>query len=594
MLRSMVAESPVCTPLDGNRRSIMADYKDIPGLHLGHPDTWPEHARAAIKSQMPTTQAQDSQPQMTALSQSANLGTGESYYSDGQKFRGGILFSGSAPIIDHAKTRANARRAYHDSLPAQAIVNRFAQIVVGDGIRIEPKPRAEILGITQQAAERWSRDYADRFDMYASSRQVSLRNDQNLYQMQYLAEKEARRDGEYFKRFYYLNEPGRISPLAIDNIEQSQIVGNAYTNTSGLPWTNDGINRDKYGREVSYQVRARQSNGSYKTITVAAMIGSRRQFIHGFTPDYAGQGRGFSVLHNSLQELSQWTNMSIATVQKAIIQASIVMSKETDAGSAATGNPFDLDGVAGVTPMFPAQPNASALDDDSTPAADSFPDYRPVDVALSPGGISIFNNGPGEKLKAFTDTAPSDQFAPFTASFLGIICAAQNMPYEVFLQEFNSNYTAARAALIQVYRYARILKGEHVSDFLSEVQLAWTAEEIAAGRISAPGWQDPILRAAWLSANWHGPQMPDIDPTKTIKASKDATEAHITNIALEAQKFNGTDASSNRAINERILDGAQSAHWNPSKFGPGGPDETPEEETEEVVKPKKPETTETP
>jgi hypothetical protein len=55
--------------------------------------------------------------------------------------------------------------------------------------------------------------------------------------------------------------------------------------------------------------------------------------------------------------------------------------------------------------------------------------------------------------------------------------------------------------------------------------------------------------------------MPDIDPTKSISAARDAIEANLSNVSLESQKYNGTDAAMNRAINERVYDGAKPAYW---------------------------------
>jgi capsid protein len=73
----------------------------------------------------------------------------------------------------------------------------------------------------------------------------------------------------------------------------------------------------------------------------------------------------------------------------------------------------------------------------------------------------------------------------------------------------------------------------------------WLSEEIAAGRVSAPGWADPRLRAAWSSHRFHGTGAPVIDPAKTMQASKMALELGATTIADVAQEYNDSDAESN-------------------------------------------------
>lgn len=57
--------------------------------------------------------------------------------------------------------------------------------------------------------------------------------------------------------------------------------------------------------------------------------------------------------------------------------------------------------------------------------------------------------------------------------------------------------------------------------FLNSVFEDWLSKEIAIGRIQAPpGWRDPILRAAWLNANWIKCAQV-IDPAKEIKVFTD-------------------------------------------------------------------------
>ena len=88
--------------------------------------------------------------------------------------------------------------------------------------------------------------------------------------------------------------------------------------------------------------------------------------------------------------------------------------------------------------------------------------------------------------------------------------------------KFNQNYSASRAALLLFWRVARIWQGEQVADFLDLLYEMWLSEEIAGGRISAPGFSDPMMKQAWLCSSWRGQPMPNIDPMKTAAANKTA------------------------------------------------------------------------
>lgn len=166
---------------------------------------------------------------------------GGPYLSDGEKFPSGLIFSGMSPTIDHAQTQKNARETIHTSPAARAMIQRRVEAVVGDGLKLEPKPSAAILGMTDEQADEKARQIKDRFNLWAGSKYASLDESMTLYQMQRLAELNAARDGEYFARLNYLREPGRPNPLAINMLDSGQIAGYPYTDTAGYVWRKSRI-----------------------------------------------------------------------------------------------------------------------------------------------------------------------------------------------------------------------------------------------------------------------------------------------------------------------------------------------------------------
>jgi capsid protein len=137
-----------------------------------------------------------------------------------------------------------------------------------------------------------------------------------------------------------------------------------------------------------------------------------------------------------------------------------------------------------------------------------------------------------------------------------------SMPVEVLLMKFGSNYSASRAALLLFWRVALRWRQEMASDCLNPIYEMWLSGEIAAGRIEAPGWSDPRLRAAWLANNWVGSPMPNIDPSKTAKATKMQVEMGLTTLGRAARELNGSDGKANRAKIAREF-----AEIPPSPFG---------------------------
>ena len=503
----------------------------------------------------------------------AFMGSGRNMFSagyagsDGSKYQNGISGSGSFIYFDHNIMRANARRAYHDTPSARAIVERYSDIVVGVGIKIAPTPRHEILGISPEQAEAWGREVAARYDLWFGSKDCHRSRTLTGYQLQRLLETAQQRDGEYFARFYYSKDKQLQSPLQIESIDPNQINGDAITSTGGFSSTVDGIERNSEGVETFYHVWVRDEKNIPKVVKIPAKSkdGKRPFMLHGYMPEYAGQGRGYSRLAHALQEFQNITDFSLASIQKAIQQASITMfvkpSKEDDAT-----NPLEdlLTNVGAGPSMIDGGSDPLTTGDDGLAAVDVGPlvEYCPVPEAkLAAPGVGVFNLKRGEELKAFANTAPGDSYEGFTGAFITHLAAANSMPVEVLLMKFSSNYSASRGALIMFWEIAKIWRVEMDVDFMTPVYETWISEEIAAGRLRAPGWSDPRLRAAWLAHDLVAAPVPNIDPAKLSKAHKEQVEMGATDLDRVAHETNGSDGSANRGKLSRQVEELVLVPW---------------------------------
>ena len=152
----------------------------------------------------------------------------------GAKFPNGLAHSGRSFAIDHHEMRLNARNAYHDTLQARAIIDRYADVVVDSGIKIAPTPDADLLGISIDAAEKWGDRIGRRFDLYMSSKKCHAAENMTGYQAQRLYEIFQHRDNDIFIRFYYRDEKTLLSPLQFDFVDPCQLRNDAYTTTYGF------------------------------------------------------------------------------------------------------------------------------------------------------------------------------------------------------------------------------------------------------------------------------------------------------------------------------------------------------------------------
>jgi len=112
-----------------------------------------------------------------------------------------------------------------------------------------------------------------------------------------------------------------------------------------------------------------------------------------------------------------------------------------------------------------------------------------------------------------------------------------------------------------MYRVAKVLRSEVVSDFLDPALEAFVEIEISEGRLVAPGFTDPMVRKAWLHGEWIGSPMPEIDPLKQGKANKIALEIGSTTLDRIAIETNGSDGSINREENKKQFEDLAIPYW---------------------------------
>lgn len=471
-------------------------------------------------------------------------------FSGGSKYYGGLPNYGLPHFINNRSVRINARNAFHDTPEAKGLVLRFADTVVGKGLRLECTPKAEILGITNEQAEDWARDVQARFDSWAKTKKSSRNEINNFYQNQRLYAIFQHRDNDIFTRLYYTKSRELQNPLQIQFLDPQQIKGDGYVNTWGFNFDSDGIERDSAGRAVSYSVLQKTASGSYETkkIPVKGRNSGRYMMLHGFMPEYANQGRGYSRIEHALQEFQDMTDYKISNIKKAISQSQVTMfvkpSQDND-----SSNP--LEDIA----AFGAGSKSATVTDSNSDTIEvntvsdlCAVDYEPIPEAAmaAPGSVGVFNLKKGEDLKPFQTQQHGESYAEFVDSYLSYVASSTGMPLEVLLMKFNQNYSASRGALILFWRVAEIWREEMAGDFLNPVFESWLSEEIAVGRISAPGFSDPVLRQAWLDCRWVGEPMPNIDPQRTAKAEQIYASMGATNLDRIAQDYNGSDGRMNR------------------------------------------------
>jgi capsid protein len=496
------------------------------------------------------------------------------HYSDGSKYRKGIHGSGYARVFDNNVRKINARNAYEESKIGRAIIRRKVDTAVESGIKFRSKPIYDLLPVSKEMADKFARELTLRFHLFNMSKHFSSNGTMNGYQFQRHIALQQCRDGEYFVVFNrgYVNKNKQLSRLSFQSIDPMQIKGTG--GTTNLNGYNDldvdkGIIRGKHCEEIGYvvNIKVKDENGRqlYKEVTVPAFgKNGITRIVHGFIPEYANQLRGNGDLFPFIQELQQYLDLDLAHLNKSIAQSNLVLASETD-GDENSVNPFEglglgQDGIAQDVDL-----DVIINDDPLTTESNTGKNivYKEMDEAqiTTPGSVSIFNMPKGNKIKMLSNTAPTIGHSEFMDGSVGFLAPAVDMSIDFMKMKFGSNYNANRAVIQLAYKIADIFRKELISDFLDPALEAFAEVEIAEGRLSAPGFSDPMIRKAYLSGEWIGAPMPEIDPLKQGKANKIDLEIGATTLDRIAIERNGSDGFANRSDNAVQFEQLTIPYW---------------------------------
>lgn len=474
------------------------------------------------------------------------------YYNtkrSGGKTRGGLSQYQKNLVLDHYALRQNTRAALAESTQARTLLERFNDSVIGNGLKLEPTPAFEILGISREEAEKWSENVKERFDMWAKSKDSDLTGRNNFYQNQRLCGFFQQRDNDVFPRITYSDDPELLNPVQISFIDPNQVRGDEFTFSAGPETQANGIKNDKNGKEESYIVWINDPEkiGRFKFVEIPARDKNGRPLMmHVFNPEYAGQSRGYSRIAHALQDFEDITTYSTATTRKAINGASMNFAVEnmqqdpSDMGleSLVTSNAglTVVTDETGTQPSAPVNLGIGGVDSCTLPEA-----------TFTEVGVNLLSASQGDKLVPIDSNAPSENFGGFVDSQFTYLSASISMPMEVALMKFTNSFAASKGALGLFWKIVEIWRDEIASDFLNFVYFAWLSEEIASGTIKAPGFSDPKLRAAWLQNTWFGHAPPDLQPVQTLTAIKMAADMGLTNLDREAKNYNNSNGKANRS-----------------------------------------------
>lgn len=423
-------------------------------------------------------------------------------------------------IRDLPMLRARSRDQMRNAPVALGALNTTVSHVVGTGLTYTPAIDAEFLGLDAEQAEEWQDNVKRRFRAWAESTDCDCARQLDFYGIQDLAFRSFLESGDAFVLTPRLARSGKAARLVLQLIEADRVCNPSRTaDTASVV---DGVEIDPATGEVLAYFVARQhpggqlaSGNQWDRVLARGSATGRRNMLPIFKLLRPGQVRGVPWIAPILEPLKQLARWSDAELNAAVVSGLMATFVTMDP------NAFD-----------------NLYDEDAQEAI--------IDTASKWSGEmesgKAINLLPGESIESPAPGRPNPAFDPFWTAMVRQIGMALEMPYEVLVMHFQSSYSAARAALLMAWKSFRAKRDMLAKTLCQPVFELWLSDEVAEGRINAPGFfADDVVRAAWCAAIWTGDGPGSIDPAKEVAAAASRVELGISTKQAESILHDGVD-----------------------------------------------------
>lgn len=450
----------------------------------------------------------------------------------GGQTTGRLLFAGSfngeknlgemGPIkyylLDHFALSLRSWQAYVESAEAQAVLNKFCTWVVGEGLKLQAEPVKKVIGAKD--LKDFSEITEARWQVYANSVRSHYSGRETVNQLANTCYKNAIIGGDMLVLLRYEE---RITIQLIDGAH----VSSPMSGTDWFPMAAangnrliNGIEINDRGEHVAYYVRKPfdsanplnsfnyeriPARGKKSGILMAFMVyGSK------FRVDTV---RGMPLLTAVLEKLKKMERYEEATLGSAEEQAKIAYQVVHQMGGSGEF-PF----MAQVAAAHDVDANADL------PAKDT--GEQLANKVYATTNKQAVNNPVGAEIKVLNENKAQLHFKDFLEKNIDVVCACIEIPPNVAMSRYDSNYSASRAAVKDWEHTLKVKRAYFASQFYKPIYDFFLDVEVHEKNIQAPGYllaqarEDFMVLDAYRTCRWVGAPVPNIDPVKEVEAER--------------------------------------------------------------------------
>ncbi len=414
--------------------------------------------------------------------------------------------------------RDRSRDLVRNNPLATGAVHTKVTNIVGTGLVLQARLDRTVLNMTEEQAGVWEKKTEAEWRLFSESFDIDVTRTLNFAGLQALTLRTVLENGDTFILTpVNKNLPGPYK-LQLQMIEADRCCNK--DNKSDEKHLSGGVEKNKNGSPKSYHFlkghpgNLYSNHNKWEVVPAFGQKTGRRNVLHIFRKIRIGQSRGVPDLAPVIELLKQLGRYTEAEAAATVISSFFTVFVKTET-------------AGGFGPMQPTADVGGKTSD--------------KDFKMASG--AILDLAPNESIETANPGRPNVAFDGFVLAMTRQIGIALELPYEMLIKHFQSSYSAARAALLEAWRFFMDRRKWLADNLCQPIYELWLEEAIAIGRIAAPGFLngDPLLRKAYTGAEWIGPSKGQIDEKKAVDAAKARVEEGFTTRAEETAALTGGD-----------------------------------------------------
>lgn len=376
--------------------------------------------------------------------------------------------------------------------------------IVGSVLKLSAAPDYRLLGWTREQAREWGNNTEAHFRSWAMTTECDAGRSLNLLGLTLQALGGAMLNGDALALPLWLPRPGSNWNTRLLMLESDRL--STPTPMLHRDDVRAGIEQDYYGAPVAYHILDRHPGDAYAGFGLlgaklqrwervpAFTAWGRRRVVHLHDKERTGQSRGKPIVSAVMREFHMAGKYANNELQASLTNSLVAAFLESDLSPDA----------------------AAALFGEDPRAAWGESLHQARNIRKLQGG-AVIPLPVGARLSSFNPGRPNPAFEAFMLASLRHIAAGMNLPYELLLKDFSkSNYSSARAALLEAWRYFHGRR-RWLSDYwLQAIYELWLEEAVNAGLVEAPDFYQN--RYAYCRARFIFGGKGWVDPVKEVQA----------------------------------------------------------------------------